>query len=176
MMQMNWNVMGLCKKSKASVAQRDDMKRLRSEDDEKHKDHTDHDSKHDKMVASLLAQLDGVDSKLHVERIIASSRGTQFAHCVLPERCPRWNADTLETSEICDVDGTFSFSFNEVVAVHDGLVMCCTHVLDRNVYVSDLEHPACVNRLFHSSLRVCWTVAFVAWLKPLEVWFCSPSA
>ena len=29
------------------------MKRLRSEDDEKHKEHTDYDSKHDKTVASL---------------------------------------------------------------------------------------------------------------------------
>ena len=40
------------------------MKRLRSEDDEKHKEHIDHYSKHDKTVASLLAQLDGVDSKV----------------------------------------------------------------------------------------------------------------
>ena len=38
---------GLFKKSKASVVQRDDMKRLRSEDDEKHQEHIDHDSKHD---------------------------------------------------------------------------------------------------------------------------------
>ena len=30
-----------------------------------------------------------------------SSRGTQVAHRVLPERCPGWNADTLETSELC---------------------------------------------------------------------------
>ena len=47
------------------------MKRLRSEDDENHKEHIDHDSKHGKTVASLLAQLDDVDSKLHDERIIA---------------------------------------------------------------------------------------------------------
>ena len=62
---------GLLKKSKASVVQRDDMKRLRSEDDEKHKEHIDHDPKHDKTVASLLAQLDDVDSKLHYECVIA---------------------------------------------------------------------------------------------------------
>ena len=62
---------GLFKKSKATVVQRDDMKRLRSEDDEKHKEHIGHDSKHDTTVASLLVQLDGVDSKLHDERIIA---------------------------------------------------------------------------------------------------------
>ena len=61
---------GLFKESKASVAQRDDMKRLRSEDDEKHKEHIDHDSNHDKTVASLLAQLDDVDSKLHNECVI----------------------------------------------------------------------------------------------------------
>ena len=61
---------GLPKKSKARVTQRDDTKRVRPEDDEKHKEHIDHDSKHDKTVASLLAQLDGVDSKLHGERVI----------------------------------------------------------------------------------------------------------
>ena len=38
---------GLLKKSKTRVAHRDDMKRLRSEDHEKHKEHIDHDSKHD---------------------------------------------------------------------------------------------------------------------------------
>ena len=40
MMQMNGNVICLFKKSKASLVQRDDMKHLRSEDDEKHKEHT----------------------------------------------------------------------------------------------------------------------------------------
>ena len=47
------------------------MKHLRSEDDEKHKEHIDHDSEHDETVASLFAQSDGFDSKLHDERIIA---------------------------------------------------------------------------------------------------------
>ena len=61
---------GLFKKSKARVAQRDDMKRLRSEDDEKHKEHIDHDSTHDKTVASLLEQLDDVESTLHDECVI----------------------------------------------------------------------------------------------------------
>ena len=84
---------GLFKKSKARVAQRDDMKRLRSEDDDKHKEHIDHDSKHDKTVASVLAQLDGVDSKLYDERIIAVQEEPNL-HTVFYQRDVPWNADT----------------------------------------------------------------------------------
>ena len=95
---------GLFKKSQASVAQRDDMKRLRSEDEEKHKEDIDHDSKHDKTVANLLAQCDGVDSKLHDERII-TVREAPHLH-IGPERCPRME---------CAHPGNFFVSFNAVV-------------------------------------------------------------
>ena len=56
------------------------MKCLGSKDDEKHKEHIDHDSKHDKTVASLSAQLDDVDSKLHDERIIRKELETARAN------------------------------------------------------------------------------------------------
>ena len=38
------------------------------------------------------------DAHLHEERVISVRKEAEFAHQVLPARCPRWNADTLETS------------------------------------------------------------------------------
>ena len=38
------------------------------------------------------------DAQLHEERVVSVRKEAEFAHRVLPARCPRWNADTLETS------------------------------------------------------------------------------
>ena len=36
--------------------------------------------------------------------MISVREEAEFASLVLQERCPRWNADTLETSGQCDVE------------------------------------------------------------------------
>ena len=82
MMQMNWDVVVSSRNRKhVSLSER-------SKEDEKHKEHIDHDSTHDKTVASLLAQLDGVDSKLHHERIIAVQEEPNL-HIVSTREMPR---------------------------------------------------------------------------------------
>ena len=87
MMHMNWNVT-------ISSRNRKHVSFSEMTYDEIHEEHIDHDSKHDKTVASLLAQLDDVDSKLHDECVIT------VRDFVLPERCP----------------GNFFVSFNAVVS------------------------------------------------------------
>ena len=52
------------------------------------------------------------DAQLHKERVISVRKETEFASSVLQERCPRWNADTLETSCQCDDE-----EFQEVIKV-----------------------------------------------------------
>ena len=44
------------------------------------------------------------DAQLHKERVISVRIGAEFASRILPEKCPRWNADTLESSCRCDVE------------------------------------------------------------------------
>ena len=44
------------------------------------------------------AQRQDTDAHLHEERVISVRKEAEFAHRVPPSRCPRWNADTLETS------------------------------------------------------------------------------
>ena len=44
------------------------------------------------------------DAQLHKERVISVRKEAEFASRVLQEKCPRRNADTLETSCQCDVE------------------------------------------------------------------------
>ena len=43
-------------------------------------------------------------SQLHEESVISVRKAAKFASRVPQEKCPRWNADTLETSCRCDVE------------------------------------------------------------------------
>ena len=52
------------------------------------------------------------DAQLHKERVISVRKEAEFASRVLQERCPRWNADSLETSRQCDVE-----EFQEMIKV-----------------------------------------------------------
>ena len=52
------------------------------------------------------------DAQLHKERVISVRKEAEFLSRVLQERCPRWNADTLETSCQCDVE-----EFQELIKV-----------------------------------------------------------
>ena len=52
------------------------------------------------------------DAQLHRERVISVRQEAECASRVLQERCPRWNADTLETSCQCDDE-----EFQELIKV-----------------------------------------------------------
>ena len=107
---------GLFKKSKARVVKHDDQSKEHHYENLESKlkqglelKTEDHDSKHDKLVASLLAQL-------HSERTI-TVREEPNLHIVFYQRDVSdgmrtpWNTHI----EIREVVGTFSFSFNAVV-------------------------------------------------------------